>query len=224
MTQRYAFADLAQVNRWVGWLLLPPALVTAGALLHAFYGNALLAGYPADLALALLPPAQARLLGQADVLRVLQIGLTLLFILFFCVCWLFLALRNLHALEGETPRSLRNSLAIHVAIWANLLFALRMMRRLWRESAPEDAADRHRHWLVTWWWTVLIGANTCKVLALLELAAPLQVGDWRLGNYWLLAAYAGYLALFVLTWRLVKRLEVLQRASWERRAAQPVGA
>lgn len=224
MTQHYAFADLAQVNRWVGWLLLPPTVVTAIALLQVFYGNAMLTGFPPDLSLALLPPLQARLLGQADVLRLLQISLTLLFILFFCVCWLYLALRNLHALEGGTPRNLRNSLAIHVAIWANLAFALRMMRRLWRESSPEGHADRSRQWLVTWWWTVLIGANTCKVLALLELARPVLVSDWRLGNYWLLAAYAGYLALFVLTWRLVKRLEGLQRASWRQRSAVLAGA
>ena len=41
----------------------------------------------------------------------------------------------------------------------------------------------------------------------------------RRGNYWMRAAYAGYLPLFVLTGRLVKRLEVLQRASWRHRNA-----
>lgn len=228
MSDRYAFADLAQVNRWVGWLLLPPAVMTVVALLHAFYGNALLTGLPPDLALAHLPPLQERVLRHADTLRLVQIGLTLFFILFFCVCWLFLALRNLHAFEGTRRRSMRTSLAIHLRIWSNLLFVLRLMQELWHQSTPDSHVDRAERWLVTWWWAVLIGANVCKAMAILELRHPVLVSDWRQGNYWMLAAYAGYLSLFVLTWRLVKRLEVLQRWSWRgRRAAlaqaRPVG-
>lgn len=220
MKQPYPFADLAQVNRWVGWLLLPPAVLTMAALLHAFYSNALLTGLPADLLLAHLPPLPARTLRHAEVLRLSQIALTLLFIVFFCVCWLFLAMRNLHALEGGKERCMRNSLAIHLAIWSNLLFALRFMRRLWRESTPDSHADRAERWLVPWWWAVLIGANLCKAMAIIELRHPQVLGEWRHGNYWMLAAYGGYLALFVLTWRLVKRLEVLQRASWRHRSAR----
>lgn len=219
MKDRYPFADLVHMNRWVGWLLLPPALLTVGALLHAFYANALLTGMPADLALDHLPPLLARALRHADTLRLVQITLTLLFILFFCLCWLFLAFRNLAALEGVRERSTRNSLAIHLGIWGNLLFALRLMQKLWRESTPASHADRAERWLLPWWWAVLIGANVCKIMALLELRHPVLISDWRHGNYWMLAAYAGYFALFVLTWRLVKRLEVLQRASWRHRSA-----
>ncbi|MES2919559.1 MAG: DUF4328 domain-containing protein [Pseudomonadota bacterium] len=224
MSDRYTFADLAQVNRWVGWLLLPPAVMTVTALLHAFYANALLTGLPGDLALAHLAPRLERTLHHADILRVVQIGLTLFFILFFCVCWLFLAFRNLQALEGTRRRSMRNSLAIHLRIWGNLLFVLRLMKELWQLSTPDSHAHRAERWLVTWWWAVLIGANVCKVMAIVELSRPLLVSDWRQGNYWMLAAYVGYLSLFVLTWRLVKRLEVLQRWSWRHRRAALAGA
>jgi hypothetical protein len=219
MKNPYLFADLSRVNRWVGWILLPPAVLTVVSMLHAFYANALLTGMPADLALAHLPPLLARALRHADILRFTQIGLTLLFILFFCLCWLFLAFRNLAALDGVRERSARNSLAIHLGIWGNLVFALRLMQRLWAESTPESHADRAERWLLPWWWALLIGANTCKVMAILELRHPVLISEWRQGNYWMLTAYAGYLALFVLTWRLVKRLEVLQRASWRHRSA-----
>ena len=56
MNEPYPFADLGQVNRWVGWLLLPPVVITTVALLQAFYANALLTGLPSDLWLANLPP------------------------------------------------------------------------------------------------------------------------------------------------------------------------
>lgn len=223
MSDRYPFADLAQVNRWVGWLLLPPVVITALALVHAFYSNALLTGLPGDLALAHLPPRLLRALGHADDLRLVQIGLTLFFILFFCACWLFLAFRNLQAFEGRRRRGLRTSLAIHLRIWTNLLFVLRLMRELWQQSTPESHIDRAERWLVTWWWAVLIGANVCKGMAILELRAPHLLSDWRQGNYWMLAAYAGYLGLFVLTWRLVKRLEVLQRWNWRYRSSALAG-
>lgn len=223
MRQPYPFADLAQVNRWVGWLLLPPAAITLGALLQAFYTNALLSGLPAEMALVHMPPLPARTLLHADVLRLVQISLTLLFILFFCVCWLFLAFRNLHALEGTRERSMRNSLGIHLAIWGNLLFALRLMRRLWHQSTPDSHAHRAERWLVPWWWAMLIAANVCKATAIVALAHPVTLGAWRQGSYWMLAAYVGYLALFVLTWRLVKRLEILQRASWRHRSERLAG-
>lgn len=224
MREPYPFADLGQVNRWVGWLLVPPVVITTVALLQAFYANALLTGLPADLSLAHLPPLLARALHHADALRLVQIGLTLLFILFFCVCWLFLAFRNLLALEGGHARSAGRSLRIHLHIWGNLIFALRLMRRLWRESTPDSHADRAERWLVPWWWTLLIGANVCKAMAILALRHPHLLSEWRHGNYWMLSAYAGYLALFVLTWRLVKRLEILQRASWRHRTGAMAAA
>lgn len=217
MNEPYPFADLGQVNRWVGWLLLPPVVITTVALLQSFYANALLTGLPSDLWLANLPPLPTRTLRHADTLRFTQLGLTALFILFFCVCWLFLAFRNLLALTGRTTRSARRSIGIHLQIWANLIFAVRMMQRLWQESTPESLVDEAERWLVPWWWAVLIGANACMVLGMLALRHPALLGDWRHGNYWMLAAYAGYLSQFVLTWRLVKRLEVLQRASWQHR-------
>ncbi|HET8732014.1 MAG TPA: hypothetical protein VFM34_13015 [Moraxellaceae bacterium] len=217
MNEPYPFADLGQVNRWVGWLLLPPVVITTVALLQAFYANALLTGLPSDLWLAHLPPLPTRTLHHADALRLTQLALTALFILFFCVCWLFLAFRNLLALTGLAARSARRSIAIHLQIWANLIFAVRMMQRLWRESTPESLVEQAERWLVPWWWAVLIGANVCMAMGILALRHPVSLGEWRHGNYWMLAAYAGYLGQFVLTWRLVKRLEVLQRASWQHR-------
>lgn len=218
MSPRHSFADLRQVNRWVGWLLLPPAALSAFGLLHALYSYALLTGLSPELPLAHVSPLLRRVLEHDDVVRLTQITLTLLFILFFCGCWLYLAFRNLFVLGGAQTRRPQSALGLHLHIWANLLFALRLMQRLWRESTPESHAGQAERWLVPWWWTMLIGANVCKLVALLQLRAPQLVADWREGILWMLGAYGCYLALFLLTWRLVKRLETLQRAYWQHQA------
>lgn len=217
----YPFADLSRINRWLGWLLLPPALMTLTGLLHSLYSYALLTGLPAELPLAVLASAMQRTLRHDDLLRLAQISLTLLFILFFCVAWLYLAFRNLAALAETPPRSLRSCVFIHLHIWGHLLFALRLLQRLWRESSPTGQDRRIDRWLLHWWWGALLGANVCKVIALLLLRAPLQVGQWREGCLWMLAAYGLYLTLFVLTWRLALRLEILQRHRWQQRGAGP---
>lgn len=215
MKANYQYEDLGPINRWVGWFLLPPTLFTVVGLLHTLYSYALLAGIPAELPLYTLDPVMRNLLHHNDVLRLTQISLVLAFIMFFCVCWLYFAFRNLVALFQEQERSMRNSLAIHLDIWSNLIFALRLMQRLWRESTPASHVHLAERWLAPWWWTVLIAANTCKFFAILELHSPVSIGEWRSGNHWMLAAYFLYFALFVLTWRLVKQLETLQRVYWQ---------
>jgi hypothetical protein len=219
MKGTYQYEDLGPVNRWVGWLLLPPLLFSVLGLLHTLYAYALLAGMPPELPLYTLDPVLRQLLQRNDILRLTQISLVAAFILFFCLCWLFFAFRNLVALFEQQERSMRNSLAIHLDIWSNLIFALRLMQRLWRESTPASHAHLAERWLAPWWWLVLIAANTCKVIAILELRQPGTVGDWRGGNHWMLSAYFLYFALFVLTWRLVKQLETLQRVYSQHLAA-----
>jgi hypothetical protein len=61
----------------------------------------------------------------------------------------------------------------------------------------------------------MLGASGCTAAGLLQLQQPVTVGDWRLGYYWLLAAYGLCLAFFVLTRRLVRHLDALQRAYWQ---------
>ncbi|MFZ5559930.1 MAG: hypothetical protein ACOY41_00130 [Pseudomonadota bacterium] len=216
MNDPYQFADLARINRWVGWLLLPPLLTTVAGMLHALYSYALLAGLQPALPLFTLDPGLRRTLQHDDLLRLTQISLTVLFILFFCVVWLYLAFRNLIALFGERQRSMRSALAIHWDIWSNLAFARRLLQRLWRESTPDSHAHLAERWLVPWWWTLLIFASLCKLAALVTLHDPQTVGAWREGLHWMLAAYFLYFALFVLTWRLVKQLETLQGLHWRR--------
>lgn len=215
MPIHYQYADLRHINRWLWWLLLPPVLLTVAGLLHALYSFALLTGLAPELPLEVLSSGLRRTLAHDDAIRFTQIALTLLFILFFCVCWLFFAFRNVAALAGGQVRSHRNSLAIHFRIWGNLIFALRLMQRLWRESTPDSHAHLAERWLLPWWWLTLIAANTCKVLAILALRQPRLIGEWREGLLWMLAAYGFYFLLFMFTWRLVKRLEMLQRASWQ---------
>lgn len=220
MKGHYQYEDLGPINRWVGWMLLPPLLFSVIGLLHTLYVYALLAGMPAELPLANLDPILRQLLQRNDILRMTQISLVVVFILFFCLCWLFLAFRNLVALFEQQERSMRNSLAIHLDIWSNLIFALRLMQRLWRESTPASHAHLAERWLAPWWWVVLIAANTCKVIAILGLHQPATLDAWRTGNHWMLAAYFLYFALFVLTWRLVKQLETLQRVYSQHLAGQ----
>jgi hypothetical protein len=209
----FRFSDLRTINRLAGWLLLPPALLSVVGIVHLLLSYALLTGLSPDIAIDNLAVLN-RMLERDRVLRLTQISLTLVFILFFCFCWLYVAFRNLNALCESQHRVARHGLAIHWHIWSNVLFALRLMNRLWRESTPDSHADRAERWLVPWWWGVLISANVCKVIAIVVLSHPDNVGEWREGSYWMLAAYAFYFGLFVLTWRLVKRLEVLQRAYW----------
>jgi hypothetical protein len=94
-----------------------------------------------------------------------------------------------------------------------LLFALQLMRA----GVLPARAPAGERWLAPLWWVVLLAAAACGALGLQHLHSPLTVGEWREGYYWLLAAYALCLALFVLTRRLVRRLDALQRAYWQYR-------
>lgn len=212
----FSFLDLRAVNRVTGWLLLPPMAMTLVGMGHLLFSYALLTGLPAELLLAHLPVLHD-ILHRDNVMRLTQISLTMAFILFFCLCWLYLALRNLNALCAGEERRVRHGLALHWHIWSNVLTMMGLMKSLWRDSTPDSHADRAERWLLHWWWAALIGANVCKLVALVVLRDPDTVGVWREGSYWMLAAYTFYFSLFVLTWRMVKRLEVLQRARWKHR-------
>lgn len=211
----FAFLDLRAVNRVTGWLLLPPMCMTLIGIGHLLFSYALLTGLPAEILLAHLPVLHD-ILHRDNLLRITQISLTLAFILFFCLCWLYVAMRNLNALCPE-HRRLRRGISLHWHIWSNVLMMLGLMQALWRDSTPDDHADRSERWLVHWWGAALIGANACKLVALVVLSNPDTVGAWREGSYWMLTAYCFYVSLFLLTWRMVRRLEVLQRARWRHR-------
>jgi hypothetical protein len=215
----YRYADLGPATRILGWLLLPVAVVTCAAFAHAMYTYALFTGFPADLPLAHLP-ALKHVLQRDDLLRYTQIALTVLFLGFFCVHWLFLALRNLLALHDAPPHS---NLAIHLRIWINAVFALRLMQRLWLDSIPDSQRERTERWPVPGWWIALVAGNVCQAVAFVLLYRPALISDWRFGSYWLLAAYGCYIVLFLLTWQLVQRLAMLQRDCWQQLRA-PVRA
>lgn len=202
--------DYRHINHWAGWVLLPPALVTLVVLGHALYSYALLTGLLPELPLVHLSPSLRQVVYQDGLLRQTQAGCAGLFMFAFASSWLFLVLRNQAILREDAARP---SSRLLLRLPEGLLFALKLMRAGVR-PAPTPAGER---WLVPAWWAVLAGAAACTAFGLGRLHSPLTVGDWREGYYWLLAAYALCLALFVLTRRLLRRLDALQRAYWQYR-------
>ncbi|MFZ5559929.1 MAG: hypothetical protein ACOY41_00125 [Pseudomonadota bacterium] len=209
-------ADNRSITFWVGWMLCPPALLTVAVLGHALYSYALLTGLLPELPLVHLSPVLRQAVHQDGLLRLAQAGFVLLFVCAFCACWLFLVLRNQAILREDAARPA----PLLLRIPEGLLFALQLMRA-GVLPAPTPAGER---WLAPLWWLLLLGAAACAGLGLERLQGPTTVGEWRAGYYWLLASYGLCLALFVLTRRLMRRLDALQRAYWQYRDTVGAGA
>lgn len=201
-----AFTEERHIHDWLTWMLLPPLLMTLAGIGHGLYSYALLTGLLPELPLVHLSHGLRQVVQRDGLLQLAQLLLVLLFVLFVCSCWLFLVLRNQAVLrEAGATRPL-----LRLARW------LAPLPRFDAGLLPGAAGDR---WLAPLWWLLLLGAAACTAMGGLQLRALETVGDWRLGYYWVVMAYALYLAFFVLSRRLVRHLEALQRIYWQHRDA-----
>lgn len=195
----------------LGWLLVPPLLTTLMCLGHALYCYALLTGLLPEQSLAGLahvPGAAVAREMRLQGLQVLVVGGSLGG---FTACWAFLLLRNQAVLRECRREALRPG-PIH-----SLLPALLASLRPGSGSPPGVRPGR---WLLPAWWGLLLAAAGCAAVGLLRLQMPgLTVGEWRGADYWLLAAHALFLGFLLLSQRLVRHLEALQRAYWQYRDA-----
>lgn len=215
----YPYRDLGTVNRWLAVLLVPPAILSVLGLLHGSGILAQMNAFAPELSGSALPADYRAQLQVDGVLRFSQISLTLGVLTFFCTVWLYLAFRNLLALLEPVEQSLRRSVQLFASLMIGILFALRMFQRLWRDSQP--AADAWRavrdepwhaeSWLVPLWWADLIAANVCKVAAVYHFSQAQTVAEMVSGYQLMLAAYALYLPLYLLTWRLARRVDHFQQ-------------
>ena len=216
----YRYTDLAWLNRCLYTLLFPPAVLTIIGLLHGFYSLHRLRGQSSLAALDSLNPDLSYMLMLDGILRISQISLTILMLVFFIFCWLYYAKRNLIALFQQVEQCLINNLKQFATLFASIFFSLRMMRELWRTSIPKNHRHGIQHWLVPVWWVILIAANTCKIIAVVLLAKAVSVSDWSNGYEWMLAAYCLYFPLYILTWRLANQLARYQKIQWQQLMAQ----
>lgn len=218
MKPSYPYADFRHINYWVGWMLFPPVIMTVIGLGHAMYSYALMTGLLPELPVTHLSHVMRKVINRDSFLQSAQIMLALAFVAAFCGCWLFLALRNQAILRAEGGGA-RGARSLRGLIPETFILGLYLMQCLGRMSALQNGTPAAERCLVPAWWALLIGAGISTAMGLLQLREPLTVGDWRGGYYWLLTAYGLYLAFLVLTWRLVKRLDALQRAYWQHRDA-----
>lgn len=194
--------DYQRIDYWTGWLLLPPVLMTLMGLGHALYSYALLTGLWPELPLAQLAHRLSLVVSRDSVLRLAQMVVMGGFIAIFAGCWLFLVLRNQAILRESAP--------------ARRVPPLLGLGLQWSAPAPGVRGER---WLVPLWWLTLLGMITSASLGLLPLREPITVAEWQQAYYWLMAAHGLCAAFFLLTWRLGRRLEGLQRTYWQYRDA-----
>lgn len=193
--------DWRCLKTWIARLLVLITLSSCLALGHALYTYALMTGLWPDLLLAHLPHQLRRAVAQDTLLQHWQLGLEAGFVLLLCLGWSLLAFRRRDRLAPADAEA---------APGGHVVLTLRMMLRFrQRPHGPEGALER---WLVPLWWLVALAASACALAAMLASRQLQVVEDWRSSHYWLLAAYGQYLLLFFLTWRLLRRLEVLQPA------------
>lgn len=196
----------------VGWLLVPPLLTTLMCLGHALYCYALLTGLLPEQSLAGLahvPGAAVAREMRLQGLQVLVVGGSLGV---FTACWAFLQLRN----QAVLRECRREALARPWPVYRRLPALLASLR----PGPGSLPGDRPGRWLLPAWWGLLLAAAGCAAMGLLRLQVPgLTVGEWRAADYWLLAAHALFLGFFLLSQRLVRHLEALQRAYWQYRDA-----
>lgn len=199
----------------VGWLLVPPLLVTLMCLGHGLYCYALLTGLLPEQLLTGLAYVPGTAVARAARLQELQLVVVGGGLAGFVACWAFLLLRN-----------------------------QLVLRECRREAVPGPVQYRHRSrpvllallrpglagvpgagcWLLPAWWALLLAATGCAATGLLRMNAPdLTVGAWRVADYWLLAAHGLFLVLFQLSRRLVPSLEGLRCAWWQYRNAAVSG-
>lgn len=213
----YRYTNLHWLNRCLLALLVIPALLTVIGITHGLYAMYRLRDLPNVQALSQLPVALRQLIHVDDIIRFSQISLTLLMLTFFFVGWLYYARRNLVALFEQVEHCLHNSVKQFVQLIIGIFFALRMMMQVWRNSTPDSHAHLAERWLVPLWWLFLIVANICKIVGVVHLHGVTRVGDWLYGYHWMLAAYVFYFVLYILTWRLVKKLSHFQHVQWQQR-------
>ena len=211
----YQFFDLFRLNRYLLWMLIPPAILTVLGFAHGVHSLQQLSGLAVDMLLISLPAELQQTLATDGLLRFSQISLTLWVLTFFFVCWLYFAFRNLVALFEQVEHTPKQSALMFGRLMIGILFALRMMLRLWRTSVHERHRDQAKIWLVPVWWAILIAANVCKICAVVVLQRATSVGEWSTGYQWMLAAYGLYFPLYLLTWRLAQQLARFQYAHWQ---------
>lgn len=211
----YCFFDLFRLNRYLLWMLIPPALLTLVGFSHGLYSLHRLSDVPDSSALLSLTIELQHTLATDGLLRFSQISLTLWVLTFFFVGWLYFAFRNLVALFDPVEQTPKQSALIFGRLIIGIFFALRMMLRLWRTSLHERYRDQAKIVLVPVWWAILIAANVCKICAVVVLQRATTVGEWSTGYQWMLAAYCLYFPLYILTWRLAQQLARFQYAHWQ---------
>ncbi|RZU45205.1 hypothetical protein EV700_2020 [Fluviicoccus keumensis] len=216
MASRFQYTDLQRITRWLGWLMLPPLLLTVRGFVHGLDSYHWMAGVPLDTALSALPADVRHSLNTDGMLRLSQITATMVMLNFLCFGWMFIAFRNLIVLNGQGESSAHSPMGIIKDIASGLLTATRMLRRLFQGSAHPDHAHLTLRYTIPACTLSLIVANVCKILAVVDLHAANTVRDWMAGERWMLAAYVFYVLLYLLAWRVATRLEMLQRAAWQR--------
>ena len=211
----YQFFDLFRLNRYLLWMLIAPAILTVLGFAHGVHSLQQLSGLAVDMLLISLPAELQQTLATDGLLRLSQISLTLWVLTFFFACWLYFAFRNLVALFEQVEQTPKQSTLMFGRLMIGILFALRMMLRLWRTSLHDQHRAQAKIWLVPIWWAILIAANVCKICAVVVLQRATSVGEWSTGYQWMLAAYCLYFPLYILTWRLAQQLARFQYAHWQ---------
>ena len=211
----YQFFDLFRLNRYLLWMLIAPAILSLLGFAHGLHSVQQLSSLAVDTPLISLPAELQQTLATDGLLRLSQISLTLWVLTFFFACWLYFAFRNLVALFEQVEQTSKQSALMFGRLMIGILFALRMMLRLWRTSLHDQHRAQARIWLVPIWWAILIAANVCKICAVVVLQRATSVGEWSTGYQWMLAAYCLYFPLYILTWRLAQQLARFQYAHWQ---------
>lgn len=211
----YQFFDLFRLNRYLLWMLIVPAGLSLLGFAHGLYSLQQLSGLAVDIPLISLSAELQQTLATDGLLRFSQISLTLWVLSFFFACWLYFAFRNLVALFDQVEQTPKQSALMFGRLMIGILFALRMMLRLWRTSLHDQHRAQAKIWLVPIWWAILIAANICKICAVVVLQRATSVGEWSSGYQWMLVAYCLYFPLYILTWRLAQQLARFQYAHWQ---------
>lgn len=220
----YPYYELARLNRWLKPMLMLAAALSIAGLIHGFSTLYVIAPITESVDLAQLgQPLQSRL--NTDLyLRAAQIGVTLIALVFFFTIWLYMIARNLNLLHDMRRCSAKNSLIIYTRMTLGIAFALRMMLAYWKNSLAPDSELNDSRALVPVWWTVLIAANVFKIISVVLLSQAISLGDWQNGFGLMIIAYALYLLLYALTWKLAQGFAARQREHWQYKNAQTQAA